>query len=165
MQAVHDGPERDLPEMRELRWNERLLMSGGEGAMSTILQEFGIETLHDQVVSLVAQRWAKAFQCKVTISTGLERSPWVNQRADIMGWTFGPRGNSMLWIAEVETEASLLEPNLRAGWKHRADLGVPFYLFVPRGCREAALKHAISAEITFNGVYEYSFVNSVFQLL
>ena len=39
--------------------------------MSTTLREQGIETIHDQVVSLVAQRWAKAFQCRVTIHTSL----------------------------------------------------------------------------------------------
>ena len=56
--------------------------------MSTVLREQGIVTVHDQVVSLVAQRWAKAFHCKVTIQTGLEQSPWADpqQLCDIVGW-------------------------------------------------------------------------------
>ena len=39
--------------------------------MSPTLREQGIETVHDEVVSLVAQRWAKVFVCKVTIKTAL----------------------------------------------------------------------------------------------
>ncbi len=56
--------------------------------MSTVLREQGIVTVHDQVVSLVAQRWAKAFHCKVTIHTGLEQNPWADpqQQCDIVGW-------------------------------------------------------------------------------
>ena len=41
--------------------------------MSLTLREQGIETVHDEVVSQVAQRWAKAFVCKVTIKSGLEQ--------------------------------------------------------------------------------------------
>jgi hypothetical protein len=56
--------------------------------MSTGLHEQGIVTIHDQVVSLVAQRWAKAFHCKVTIQIGLEQTPWADpqQPCDIVGW-------------------------------------------------------------------------------
>lgn len=46
--------------------------------ISSLTKEAGIETVHDQVVSLVAQRWAKAFRCKVTIHTGLEQNPWAD---------------------------------------------------------------------------------------
>jgi hypothetical protein len=46
--------------------------------MSTVLREQGIVTVHDQVVSLVAQRWAKAFHFKITIHTGLEQDPWAD---------------------------------------------------------------------------------------
>ena len=54
--------------------------------MSIALREQGIETVHDQVVSLVAQRWAKAFVCKVTIRTSLEQNPWADplQQCDIV---------------------------------------------------------------------------------
>ena len=55
--------------------------------MDTVLREQGIVTVHDQVVSLVAQRWAKAFRCKVTIHTSLELNPWADpqQQCDIIG--------------------------------------------------------------------------------
>ena len=55
--------------------------------MSLTLREHGIETVHDQVVALVAQRWAKAFVCKVTVRSGLEQSPWAEpeQLCDIAG--------------------------------------------------------------------------------
>ncbi|MEW6247090.1 MAG: hypothetical protein AB1555_10305 [Nitrospirota bacterium] len=135
--------------------------------MSTILREPGIETLHDQVVSLLAQRWSKAFQCRVTIKTGLKENRWagIDQKADLMGRKVNPRGDRILWIAEVETEGSLAESETVVRWKQGAELGVPFYLFVPRGGRETAQKLAAVAEITFNGVYEYGFVNGVLQLL
>ena len=45
--------------------------------MSLTLREQGIGTIHDHVVSLVAQRWVKAFVCKVTIKTGFEQNPWA----------------------------------------------------------------------------------------
>ena len=135
--------------------------------MSTILREPGIETLHDRVVSLLAQRWAKAFQCRVTINTCLEQNrwAWVDQKADIMGWMISPRGNSIQWIAEVETEESLSAPAAQSRWKRGAELGVPFYLFVPRGHKDIARKAASAAEVAFNGMYEYAFVNGMLQLL
>ena len=66
--------------------------------MSPTLREQGIETVHDQVVSLVAQRWAKAFVCKVTIKSGLEQNPWAepNQSCDIVGWYVSSGGNTMV---------------------------------------------------------------------
>jgi hypothetical protein len=56
--------------------------------MSAVLREQGIVTIHDQVVSLVAQRWAEAFHCKVTIHTGLKQNPWADpqRQCDIVGW-------------------------------------------------------------------------------
>jgi len=41
---------------------------------------------------------------------------------------------------------------------------VPFYLFVPKGHREAAQKLAVTAHVTLNGIYEYFFLNEMFQL-
>ena len=39
----------------------------GEDSMHAVLREQGIVTVNVQVVSLVAQRWAKAVLCKVMI--------------------------------------------------------------------------------------------------
>lgn len=138
-----------------------------EDTMSTILREQGIQTVHDQIVSEVAQRWAKAFRCKVTIKTGFEQSLWADpkQQPDIVGWYFSPRGNSMEWIAEVETEDSLSEPAARSRWRQGAVPGIPMYLLIPRGSRSAAEKLAAAADVRFTGIYEYNFLNGVVQIL
>jgi hypothetical protein len=62
-----------------------------------MLREQGIVTVHDQVVSLVAQRRAKTFLCKDTIHTGLEQNPWVDpqQQCDIVGWHVSSADNTM----------------------------------------------------------------------
>jgi hypothetical protein len=135
--------------------------------MSTILREKGIETVHDQVVSEVAQRWAKAFQCKVTIRTESESNPWADpaQQADIAGWAFSPRGNHLQWMAEVETEESLQDPDTLRKWKRVATAGVPNYLLIPRGSRSLAEKNAASMNLRFSSIYEYAFVNGVVQIL
>ena len=135
--------------------------------MSTILREQGIETVHDQVVSEVAQRWAKAFQCKVTIKTGFEQNLWADpkQLSDIVGWYFSSRGNSMEWIAEVETKDSLSDPETRARWKQAAVPGVPMYVLIPRGNKVMAEKLAAAADIQFTSIYEYTFFNGVVQVL
>ncbi len=135
--------------------------------MSTILREQGIETLHDQVISLVAQRWAKAFVCKVTIRIGLDQSSWTDltQPCDIVGWYVQSGGNTMEWMAEVETEDSLADPQSIVKWRKAATRGVPFYLVVPRGLKELAQKMAQDASINFSCLYEYSFINGVCHLL
>jgi len=135
--------------------------------MSTILRESRIETVHDQVVSEVAQRWAKGFQCRVTIKTGLDHNSWDDSRqeSDIVGWNFSPRGNRLLWSAEVETEDSLSDPDTQRKWLRIAVPGIPMYLLIPRGTRALAEKTAASANFRFSGIYEYGFVNGVVQIL
>lgn len=135
--------------------------------MNTSLRERGIETLHDQVVSLVAQRWAKGFQCRVTIKVETDRTPGTDpaQQWDIVGWRFGPRGNSLEWIAEVETEETLVMPDTALKWREAEALRVPIYLLVPHGSREAAAKLATAAGVPFNGIYEYACPNGTVQVL
>lgn len=135
--------------------------------MSTTLREQGIETVHDQVVSLVAQRWAKAFVCKVTIRTGLEQNPWADpqQQCDIVGWYVGSGGNTMEWMAEVETEESLADPGTVDKWRKTLVRGVPFYLLVPRGLKEAAQQLAQNGSVAFGCIYEYGFVNGMCHVL
>ena len=134
--------------------------------MSTILREHRIETLHDQVVSEVAQRWAKAFQCRVTIKTGLDHQPWTDapQESDILGWNFSPNGKDILWAAEVETDESLSDPDTYRTWQRAATLGIPHYLLIPRGTRARAEKMAVLADLRFSSIYEYSFVNGAVQV-
>lgn len=135
--------------------------------MSTVLREQGIVTVHDQVVSLVAQRWAKAFHCKVTIHTGLEQNLWADpqQLCDIIGWQVSSTGNTMEWMAEVETDDSIRDVATVSAWKEAVMRGIPLYLFVPRGLKESAQKLAGDASVPVSGIYEYTFVNGQCQVL
>jgi hypothetical protein len=136
-------------------------------AMSIILREPGIQTVHDRVVSEVAQRWAKAFQCRVTIKTSPDQKLWVDPRqlADIVGWYFSPRGNSMEWMAEVETEDTLSDPATLVRWQGSAVPGIPMYLLIPRGTVDIAKELAAAVGVRFTGIYQYSFFNGAVQLL
>jgi len=142
-------------------------MNSVENAMSAILHKRGIRTVHDQVVSEVAQRWAKAYQCRVTINIGLEQNPWAHpkQQSDIVGWHVNPLGNSMQWIADIETEDSLSDPDVRTRWEQVAVSGIPYYLLIPKGNKVVAEKLATTSAIRFNGIYEYSFFNRLVQIL
>ena len=135
--------------------------------MSALVKETGIHTVHDEVVSQVAQRWAKALRCKVTIKTSLEQNPWAdpNQLSDIAGWHFSPRGNSLEWIADVETEDSLSDPETRFKWQRTVVSGTPMYLLVPKGNKIVAQKLAAAVDLHFNSIYEYGFFNGVVQIL
>mgnify|MGYP001440865347 FL=1 len=135
--------------------------------MSTMLREQGIVTVHDQVVSLVAQRWAKAFHCKVTIRTGLEQNRWADpqQQSDIVGWRVSSSGNTMEWMAEVETDDSIRDVTSVSEWKEAVVHGVPFYLLVPRGLKQSAQSLAGKGAVPVSGIYEYTFVNGLCQVL
>jgi hypothetical protein len=135
--------------------------------MSTVLREQGIVTVHDQVVSLVAQRWAKAFHCKVTIRTCLEQNPWADpqQQCDIVGWRVSSSGNTMEWMAEVETDDSIRDVTSVSEWKEAVVHGVPFYLLVPRGLKQSAQSLAGKGAVPVSGIYEYTFVNGLCQVL
>jgi len=135
--------------------------------MSTVLRAQGIVTVHDQVVSLVAQRWAKAFHCKVTIHTGLAQNLWADpqQQCDIVGWQVSSAGNRMEWMAEVETDDSIRDVATVSEWRETVVRGVPFYLLVPRGLKESAQKLAGDASVPVSGIYEYTFVNGLCQVI
>jgi len=135
--------------------------------MSATIREQGIETVHDQVVSLVAQRWAQAFHCRVTIKTSLEHNPWADphQQCDIVGWYVTSGGNSMEWMAQVETTETLVSPETKTRWHKAIVRGVPMYLLVPRGEKELAQKIAHEADVSFTCVYEYSFLNDACHVL
>ncbi len=135
--------------------------------MSTITRDIVTQSVHDQVVNLVAQRWAKTWHCQITINSDEERARWAESDrsyADIIGWTFRAGRNKMEWVAEVETEESLTTTGPGGRWQDDLGLGVPLFVFVPKGRRVEAQKTALRANITLNGIYEYSFVNGAFQL-
>jgi hypothetical protein len=132
-----------------------------------MLREQGIVTVHDQVVSLVAQRWAKAFHCKVTIRTGLEQNPWADpqQQCDIVGWRVSSSGNTMEWMAEVETDDSIRDVTSVSEWKEAVVRGIPFYLLVPRGLKQSAQNLAEKGSVPVSGIYEYTLVNDLCRVL
>ena len=135
--------------------------------MRTELHEHKVVTVHDQVVSLIAQRWAKALRCKVTIQIGLEQTSWADrqQLCDIVGWQVGSAGHTIEWMAEVETAESIRGAQTVSEWKKAMVQGIPFYLFVPRGNKESAQKLAGDAGVSVSGIYEYTFVNGLCQVL
>jgi hypothetical protein len=140
---------------------------GDEGEVMHTLTPVGVQSVHDHVISLVAQRWAKSFQCRVTIKPDGGANGWKaldESDPDIIGWQFAPGGNKVEWIAEVETEESLSDPQTRARFQMQSALGVPFYLFVPKGYRRAVQALAMRVGVSFNGIYEYAFTNETFQL-
>jgi hypothetical protein len=138
-----------------------------ESEVSSLTNETGIATIHDQVVSLVAQRWAKAFYCKVTIHTSLDQDPWADphQQCDIVGWQVSSAGNRMEWMAEVETDDSLRDAATVSKWKKAVVRGIPFYLLVPRSFKGSAQKLAEGASVPVSGIYEYTFLNDLCQVL
>jgi hypothetical protein len=135
--------------------------------MGTITRDIVTQSAHDQIVNLVAQRWARSWQCQITINSDEERARWAESDrsyADIVGWSFKGGRNKVEWVAEVETEASLAEAGIGGLWQSDRGLGVPLFVFVPKGRRVEAQKIALRSNVTLNGVYEYSFVNGAFQL-
>lgn len=135
--------------------------------MITIARDIVTHSVHDQVVNLVAQRWARFWQCQITISSEEERARAAESGrncADIMGWTFKSGRNTVEWVAEVETQESLADPGATGRWQDAMGFGVPLFVFVPKGRRADAQAIALQANVALNGVYEYAFVNGAFQL-
>jgi hypothetical protein len=151
--------------MHGLRRHERMLVK--EGVMTATLRERNVETVHDQVVSMVAQRWAKAFVCKATIRTGRDQHPCGNpmQPCDIVGWYVSSGGNTIEWMAEVETEESLGDAQIAEKWNKAISRGIPFYLLVPRGMKELAFRLSQEQSVEFSYIYEFTFINGVCHIL
>jgi hypothetical protein len=147
-------------------WRHKWVLLDGT-FMTPTLREQGIEMVHDQVVSLVARRWAKAFACKVTIKTDLERVLWgeSNQFSDLVGWYVNSSGNTIEWMGEIETENSLAGTQAVDKWKRLSTEGIPLYVVVPRGMKERALRLAQEASITVACIYEFTFINGVCHIL
>ena len=68
-------------------------------------------------------------------------------------------------MAEVETHDSIEDVATALEWKEAVVPGVPFYLLVPRGLKESAKSLAGTAAVPVNGIYEYTFVNGLCQVL
>ena len=60
---------------------------------------------------------------------------------------------------------SIRDAETVSGWKQAVVRGIPFYLLVPRGLKESAQKLAGEAAVPVSGIYEYTFVNDLCQVL
>jgi len=135
--------------------------------MTATLRDRSVDTVHDQVVGFVAERWSKAFVCKVTTRAGLEQHPWADpdQLCDIVGWYVSSGGNTTEWMAEVETEESLSDVDTVDKWNRAIKRGIPFYLLVPRGMKDQAVKLTQDRSVIVSYIYEFTFINGVCHLL
>ena len=50
-------------------------------------------------------------------------------------------------------------------WKKAITRGIPFYVLVPRGMKDAALKLTQEQAITVSCIYEFTFINGVCHIL
>lgn len=136
--------------------------------MATLTEQLPAQAAHDLVLNLIAQRWAQVGYCKVSVRPGDVSGAWPQIRdigPDLVGWQYGGGHRRLEWIAEVETQESLTQTGQEGRWRAGVALGLPFFLYVPRGFRGVAQQLAADAGVRLNGIYEYSFVNNMFQLL
>lgn len=135
--------------------------------MSTITRNFGKQSVHDLVISLVAQRWTNPLKYNITTNPGSEKNRWVGSDKnypDVICWVKEFNRQRAQWIAEVETEESVTQAKARGQWRDYAAIGVPFYLIVPKGYRMSAQVYAVMAGVRVAGIYEFAFINRGFQL-
>jgi hypothetical protein len=71
----------------------------------------------------------------------------------------------MEWMAEVETDDSIEDVATVSKWREAVVRGTPFYLLVPRGLKESAQRLVSEAFVPISGIYEYTFVNGLCQVL
>jgi hypothetical protein len=71
----------------------------------------------------------------------------------------------MEWMAEVETEASLSDPQIADKWMRTMKRGIPFYLLVPRGLKDSVQKLKQDASLVISCIYEYTVINGVCHIL
>jgi hypothetical protein len=135
--------------------------------MSMMTGDIGHRSLHDQIVLLVVQNWAKTLYYKVTVNIPEEQTRWEEsekQQPDIIGWRQDGAHTAMEWIAEVETEETFSEADLQERWRRYVELRLPFFVFVPRGFRPTTQAFASRFGLYLSGIYEYDFVNEKFQV-
>jgi hypothetical protein len=128
---------------------------------------FGRQSIHDHVVRLVAQQWAKPLGYYITINPDAERniSAGPANYPDLVAWRVTGGRNILQWVAEVETEESVTEAEARTQWRPFGALGVPFYLIVPKGYQRSARVCAARAGATLTSITEYGFEIRTFRLI
>jgi hypothetical protein len=124
-------------------------------------------SLHDQVVHLIGQRWTNSVRCNIDTTPGSETTGWprsTRSAPDIVGWAQNTRRNTPLWIAEVETEDTIIEEKARDQWQDFSAMGVPLILIVPRGYKALARFYAMRTDVSIAGIYEYALSENELEL-
>jgi hypothetical protein len=136
--------------------------------VDTIACNRGIETAHDHVVHLVAERFADAGRFVVETGLGAGRKGHRQRVAfdpDVAGWTLTGDHDRLEWVVEVETEETVAEAQAALRWRNTASLSVPFYLVVPKGHKIAAQAAAFRAGVSPRSILEYTLGSGLFELL
>jgi hypothetical protein len=135
--------------------------------MTLTARDGAVQSEHDHIVNLIAQRWATVTKCKVTINTVPEKEGWhgvdrkyPDRSASNADRSATPSSGS----PRVETQDSFSVFDAHGRWLDYTAFGVPFYLFARKGCRELAELFASRAGVHIKRVYECTVVNGMFQL-
>ncbi len=139
-----------------------------EAALATFACDRGLETAHDHVVHLVAERFADAGRFIVETGLGAGRKGRRQRVAfdpDVAGWSSKGDRDRLEWAVEVETEETVTETQAALRWRHTASLCVPFYLIVPKGHRVAVQAAAFRAGVSPRSILEYTLGSGSFELL
>lgn len=127
------------------------------------------DTLHDRVIDWLARHWASPQKYNISTNPDGQQNRWVGsetnqQWPDLIAWVREGTADKAVWIAEVETKTSVNETEAKNQWKAYAALTLPLYLVIPSGSALAAKQVATKAGVTISGYYEFSIVQSKFQL-
>jgi len=116
-------------------------------------------SLHDRIVRLIGQRWTNSVSCHLETNPGSETNGWprsTRNAPDIVGWVQNTGRTALLWIAEVETEDTIIEEKARNRWQNFSVMGVPLILIVPSGYKPLAHFFATRTGVSIADIYEYA---------
>ena len=95
------------------------------------------------------------------------RTPFLvrpEQSCDIVGWYVSSGGDTMEWMAEVETEASLSDPQIADKWMRTMKRGILLPLGAAR-LERFRQKLTQDASLVISCIYEYTVINGVCHIL
>ena len=127
--------------------------------MQTRVHDVEALSFHDRIVRLIGQRWTNSVSCHLETNPGSETNGWLRSTRnapDIVGWVQNTGRTALLWIAEVETEDTIIEEKARSRWQNFSVMGVPFILIVPRGYKALAHFFATRIGVCVADIYEYA---------
>lgn len=96
------------------------------------------ENLHEQVIRWLETHWNDPAKYNITTNPDGQQNRWVGSETnkrwpDIVAWVREGNRDRAVWIAEVETAATVAEEEARSQERDYAGLGVPLHLVVPSG--------------------------------